>query len=122
MEVAVAGVPEGPDAHVVPPADLLDDDQHFRDAAARDADVLHLHGPEALQRLVGEPAGLTKQIAFGRIGRADEHRGAGLLAREHGTVELHVGGRRRQVRFDQQHRRRVAVETQVMPVLDGTRS
>jgi len=42
---------------------------------------------QALESLIGEASGLTEQVAFGRVGRPNQHRGAGLLARERGAVE-----------------------------------
>ena len=119
VQIAVAGMPERPDADVVAGTDLLDHHEHVGHLRARDPDVLHLHGPDALERLIREPARLPEHVRFERIVRPNEQRRSRGLAHGNRAIELRVRRLGGEVRFDQEHRGRVAIEAQVMHVVDG---
>ena len=69
VQVAVAGVRDRGDLHVVAGRDRLDLGQHRGHLRPRHADVLGEHRAEPLERRVGQPPGLEQRLGLGVVGR-----------------------------------------------------
>ena len=118
VEVAVADVAEGRDHEALLRADALDRGQELRDAAAWHADVLHPGDAQALHRVERHPARLAQPVGLLGIGRDDGRAGTGRLAGPGGGLERQAGGDPRQVGLDHQHRGGIAVEPELVGVVD----
>ena len=77
---------------------------------------------EALERVMRRPARLAQPVGLLRVGGPDDSVAPGGSAGRLGPLQLVGGGRPRQVGLDHQHRRGVAVEAEVVHVVDGARS
>ena len=118
VQVAVASVSERRDANAVAVGRGLDGDEEVGHATDRHPDVLHSDDALALERAKREPSGLAEPVGFGGVRRPDDAGRAGRLACGNRAIELDDRAGFRQVALDQQHRRRVAVETELERVVD----
>ena len=68
--------------------------------------------------MIREPARQAEHVGHERIVRPNEQRRPGGLAHGHCAIKLGGRGLGRQVGFDEEHRRRIAIEAEVMHVVD----
>ena len=119
VEVAVAGVGDVGDEHVVPLADGLDPGEHLGHAAHGHADVLGEHGAQPLEGGVREAAGGEHRVGLGVVLRAGGPGRAGAL--EAGEDGLGLGDARgtRTVDPGEEDGLAVGLDAEVLPVVDG---
>ncbi len=119
VQVAIARVAEGRAAHAVCARDARDRRKELRHARPRHADVLHPHCPLPLERPQREPASLAQPVGFLGVLSADDRRRPGGLDRRLGRIELARRRRARCIGLDQEHRRGIAIEPELVGVVHG---